>query len=74
MVAAGQFDAFFERQLSVWDTAAGVKIVEEAGGEVTRIKALDGKNSEMVLASNEAIHQDLVALVSAGTVPKMDGQ
>lgn len=70
MVAAGQFDAFFERMLSVWDTAAGVLIVEEAGGEVTRIKALDGDNSEMILASNEHLHQDLVTLVSSGTVPE----
>jgi len=69
MVAAGQFDAFFERKLSVWDTAAGVMLVEEAGGQVTRIKALDGNNSEMVLASNEAVHQKLVTLVSSGVDP-----
>jgi myo-inositol-1(or 4)-monophosphatase len=70
MVAAGQFDAFFERMLSVWDTAAGVLLVEEAGGEVTRIKFIDGQNSEMVLASNRQLHQDLVTLVSSGTVPE----
>mgnify|MGYP000005859302 FL=1 len=70
MVASGQADAFFERMLSVWDTAAGVLIVEEAGGEVTRIKMVDGQNSEMVLASNERLHQDLVTLVSSGTVPE----
>lgn len=69
MVAAGQFDAFFERKLSVWDTAAGVMLVEEAGGQVTRIKALDGNNSEMVLASNEAVHQKLVTLLSSGVDP-----
>lgn len=65
MVAAGQFDVFFERMLSVWDTAAGTHIVEEAGGEVTRIERLNGSNSEMVLASNEQIHRDLVALISS---------
>lgn len=69
MVAAGQFDAFFERMLSVWDTTAGVLIVDEAGGEVTRIEALDGDNSEMILASNPHLHRDLVALVSSGAVP-----
>lgn len=66
MVAAGRFDVFFERVLSVWDTAAGTHIVEEAGGEVTRIERLDGENSEMVLASSPGIHRDLVALVSPG--------
>lgn len=68
MVAAGQFDVFFERMLRVWDTAAGTHIVEEAGGEVTRIEKFDGDNSEMVLASNPFIHRDLVSLVSTGAV------
>lgn len=68
MVAAGRADAFFERMLSVWDTTAGVLVVEEAGGEVTRIKMVDGKNSEMILASNEHLHKDLVTVVSTGVV------
>ena len=67
MVAAGYFDVFFERMLRVWDTAAGTLLVAEAGGEVTRIERLDGDNSEMVLASNPHIHQELVSLVSGGS-------
>ncbi|WP_135663774.1 inositol monophosphatase family protein [Halorhabdus rudnickae] len=67
MVAAGYFDVFFERMLRVWDTAAGTLLVEEAGGEVTRIERLDGDNSEMVLASNPHIHRELVSLVSGGS-------
>jgi len=31
-VAAGRFDAFWERDLSPWDMAAGVLMVREAGG------------------------------------------
>ncbi len=34
-VAAGRFDGFWEFNLNPWDTAAGVLIVEEAGGKVT---------------------------------------
>src|SRR5207302_2797972 len=34
-VACGRFDAFWEFNLNPWDTAAGVLIVEEAGGQVT---------------------------------------
>lgn len=64
MVANGQFDVFFERVLSVWDTAAGTQIVEEAGGAVTRIEYFDEDNSEVVLASNPEIHQDVIALLS----------
>ncbi len=35
-VASGRFDGFWEFNLNPWDTAAGVLIVEEAGGKVTR--------------------------------------
>ncbi len=34
-VASGRFDGFWEFNLNPWDTAAGVLIVEEAGGRVT---------------------------------------
>ncbi|QLH80474.1 inositol monophosphatase family protein [Halosimplex pelagicum] len=64
MVAAGQFDAFFERMLSMWDTAAGTMIVEEAGGKVTRVDLVND-NNEMILASNEELHQDLIVLISS---------
>jgi myo-inositol-1(or 4)-monophosphatase len=33
--ACGRFDAFFEMNLSPWDIAAGILLVEEAGGIVT---------------------------------------
>ena len=35
-VACGRFNGFFEGWLSPWDFAAGVLIIEEAGGTVTR--------------------------------------
>lgn len=34
-VACGRYDAFFEQNLSPWDFAAGVLLVQEAGGTVT---------------------------------------
>ena len=37
-VASGRFDGFWEFNLNPWDTAAGVLIVEEAGGKVTDFK------------------------------------
>jgi myo-inositol-1(or 4)-monophosphatase len=60
-VAAGRFDGFWEFNLNPWDTAAGVLIVEEAGGEVTRF---DGSpfelNSHETVASNGLIHDALL--------------
>ena len=37
-VAAGRLDGFWEEGLSPWDTAAGILLVEEAGGRVTDFK------------------------------------
>src|SRR5271156_4629359 len=60
-VACGRFDGFWEFNLNPWDTAAGVLIVEEAGGKVTRF---DGSafelNSSETLASNGLIHGALL--------------
>lgn len=70
MVAAGRFDAFFERMLSVWDTTAGALIVEEAGGEVTRVELFTDGNEEVILASNAQIHRELVVLFSSGSAPQ----
>jgi myo-inositol-1(or 4)-monophosphatase len=60
-VAAGRFDGFWEFNLNPWDTAAGVLIVEEAGGQVTRF---DGSafelNSRETIASNGLVHQALL--------------
>jgi myo-inositol-1(or 4)-monophosphatase len=59
-VASGRYDGFWEFNLNPWDTAAGVLIVEEAGGKVTRF---DGSpfelNSRETMASNGLIHDAL---------------
>jgi len=60
-VAAGRYDGFWEFNLNPWDTAAGVLIVEEAGGRVTRF---DGSpfelNSRETVASNGLLHTALL--------------
>ena len=44
---AGRYDGFWEFNLNSWDTAAGVLIVEEAGGKVTRF---DGDRLKSIAA------------------------
>ncbi|MDI4666967.1 inositol monophosphatase [Xanthobacter autotrophicus] len=65
-VASGRFDAFWERDLSPWDMAAGIVMVREAGGIVTDLsdgdKMLD-KGS--VIAGNEIIRSDLMRLLKS---------
>jgi myo-inositol-1(or 4)-monophosphatase len=60
-VAAGRFDAYWERGLSPWDVAAGIILVREAGGYVTDLENRDSMlSSGDVLAGNEGIHRDLL--------------
>ena len=60
-VGCGRFDGFWEFNLNPWDTAAGVLIVEEAGGKVSRF---DGSpfllDSRETLASNGLVHEALL--------------
>jgi myo-inositol-1(or 4)-monophosphatase len=61
-VAAGRFDGFWEYRLSPWDFAAGMLIVLEAGGRVTRI---DGgpdvfREPTSILATNGRIHESML--------------
>lgn len=60
-VACGRFDAFWEFNLNPWDTAAGVLIVQEAGGKVSDFSNKPFKiESKEVLASNGLIHDELL--------------
>jgi myo-inositol-1(or 4)-monophosphatase len=61
MVAAGWLDGYWERRLQPWDIAAGVVLVEEAGGRVTDPAGgpLDVR-SGAVVASNGGIHQAML--------------
>ena len=63
LVAAGSLDGFWEFKLSSWDIAAGVLLVTDAGGHVTRIDGsplgwLTQKNH--LVASNAKIHQEML--------------
>ncbi|MFG1300651.1 inositol monophosphatase family protein [Xanthobacter sp. V3C-3] len=65
-VAAGRFDAFWERNLSPWDMAAGVILVREAGGYVSDMDDRDRMlESGHIIAGNELIRRDLQKLLKA---------
>jgi myo-inositol-1(or 4)-monophosphatase len=71
-VASGRVDGFWEFTLNPWDTAAGVLLVEEAGGIVTDMRGGPFElASREVLASNRLIHDELLkefAAIEAGRV------
>lgn len=59
-VACGRMDAFWEFNLNPWDTAAGILLVEEAGGHVTDYAGNKYRlASDEILASNGAFHEEL---------------
>src|SRR5262249_27862653 len=65
-VAAGRLDAYWERDISPWDMAAGLLIVREAGGFVSD---LDGGDDMLAkghtLAGNDPMHGELLRLIKS---------
>ena len=64
-VAQGRLDAFFEEHLQPWDYAAGMLVVQEAGGAVTDRQGapLGFRPNQEVYASNGRIARELAALL-----------
>jgi len=61
-VAAGRFDGFWEFNLNPWDTAAGVLLVQEAGGTVTDFKGGPFQlQSRETVATNGIVHNALLS-------------
>jgi len=64
-VAAGRFDGFWEEGLKPWDVAAGVLLIEEAGGRVS-----DYNNRPLdiftppILATNGLIHEKMMRVLA----------
>jgi Archaeal fructose-1,6-bisphosphatase and related enzymes of inositol monophosphatase family len=65
-VAAGRFDGFWEFGLNAWDTAAGILLVEEAGGAISDFHGAPYKlGGPVVLATNGLIHEEMRAAALA---------
>ena len=63
-VAAGRFDGFFEYNLNWWDIAAGMLMVQEAGGEVSDFSGNElVLNAKEVLAGSRSFNQELRDLI-----------
>ena len=73
-VAAGRWDAYWERSLNAWDMAPGVILVREAGGVATSATgaALDVHDGN-VCVSNGAIQAALIERLNAALAAEHDG-
>lgn len=60
-VAAGRLDGFWEEGLRAWDVAAGVLLIEEAGG---RVSGYDNEKFSIykppILVSNGRVHEEMI--------------
>ena len=70
-VACGRFDAFWELVLAPWDVAAGLLMVQEAGGVVTDIEGNPPRlDAESFVAGNPAMHAWLLQTVKRANMSK----
>jgi myo-inositol-1(or 4)-monophosphatase len=63
-VAAGRFDAFWERGLQPWDIAAGIVLVREAGGFVRGLDGAEPTHGD-ILAGNASLTPQFVDVLAA---------
>ena len=58
-VAAGRYDGYFQNNLNLWDIAAGIIIVKEAGGIINEINLSENDNIK-IRASSTAINEQML--------------
>jgi myo-inositol-1(or 4)-monophosphatase len=50
-VASGRYDGYFQNNLNLWDVAAGIVLVKEAGGIINQIDLSDNTNIKIIASS-----------------------
>jgi myo-inositol-1(or 4)-monophosphatase len=70
-VAAGRTDGFWEFGLSPWDTAAGVLLVQEAGGRVGTPTGAEYSLGKNIVAGNPKVYEALLAAIGPLTPPDL---
>ena len=58
-VGAGRYDGYFQKALNIWDIAAGIIIVKEAGGKINDINCSAIKDHQVFAASN-AVYEKML--------------
>jgi len=62
-VAAGRFDGYWERNLSPWDIAAGLLLIQEAGGTSSELDGGDVLATGNIVCGNEYVHDELTRIL-----------
>ena len=61
-VAAGRYDGYFQRKLNLWDIAAGIILVKEAGGIIKDIDLSQSENLDVIVSSPD-IHHKMIEII-----------
>ena len=56
-VAAGRYDGYFQHNLNLWDIAAGIILIKEAGGLINEIDLSQTKNMDVITSSPDIHHK-----------------
>jgi myo-inositol-1(or 4)-monophosphatase len=62
-IACGRYDGYFQKNLHLWDIAAGLVLVEEAGGVINKININNNKGFK-IIASSPDINEKLMEKIS----------
>jgi myo-inositol-1(or 4)-monophosphatase len=63
-VACGRFDLFFEYDLKIWDIAAGMLLVREAGGRFSDFSGnMTGLTGDETIASNAIVYSEILEII-----------
>ena len=52
-VASGRYDGYFQKNLNLWDIAAGIVLIKEAGGVINEINLSNNKNIKLIASSSD---------------------
>ena len=58
-VGAGRYDGYFQKNLNIWDVAAGIIIVNEAGGKINNIN-YSSKEVIKILAGSNSVYDKMI--------------
>ena len=63
-VAAGRYDGYFQNNLNIWDIAAGIILVKEAGGIINEIDLSINQNIKIIASSSDINSKLLKKLIN----------
>jgi len=63
-VGTGRYDGYFQKNLNIWDIAAGIIIIKEAGGKINDIKYSVDKEIKIIAGSNSIYEKMIEKLIN----------